>query len=85
MTLDRRRFLGGAATSFVAAQLGVIGCAQERSGEETQGSETQGAGVSEETITADAPLTVVLVHGAFADASGWRRGSHERSPIWGMR
>src|ERR687890_996364 len=27
--------------------------------------------MSEETTTATAPLTVVLVHGAFADASGW--------------
>ena len=27
--------------------------------------------MSEETTTADAPLTVVLVHGAFADASSW--------------
>src|ERR687897_3591694 len=27
--------------------------------------------MSEETPTAAAPLTVVLVHGAFADASGW--------------
>ena len=27
--------------------------------------------MSEETTTAAAPLTVVLVHGAFADASGW--------------
>src|SRR5215210_8225279 len=27
--------------------------------------------MSEETTTAAAPLTIVLVHGAFADASGW--------------
>ena len=27
--------------------------------------------MSEETTTAAAPLTVVFVHGAFADASGW--------------
>src|SRR5918996_6244445 len=27
--------------------------------------------MSDQTNNADAPLTVVLVHGAFADASGW--------------
>jgi thiol-disulfide isomerase/thioredoxin len=37
MTLDRRRFLGGAAMTIVAAQLGMIGCAREQSSEETQG------------------------------------------------
>ena len=35
MTLDRRRFLGGAAMTIVAAQLGMIGCATEQSSEET--------------------------------------------------
>src|SRR5918994_1927675 len=56
--------------TIVAAQLGMVGCANEQSGQ-TQGSETQGAAMSEETNNAAAPLTVVLVHGAFADASGW--------------
>jgi pimeloyl-ACP methyl ester carboxylesterase len=56
--------------TFVAAQLGMIGCANEQSSE-TQASETQGASMTEETNNAAAPLTVVLVHGAFADASGW--------------
>jgi pimeloyl-ACP methyl ester carboxylesterase len=31
----------------------------------------QGLNMSQATPTAEAPLTVVLVHGAFADASGW--------------
>ena len=43
ITCDRRRFLGTAAMTIVAAQLGMIGCAQEQSSEETQGSETQEA------------------------------------------
>jgi pimeloyl-ACP methyl ester carboxylesterase len=47
-TFNRRRFLGGAAMTIVAAQLGMIGCAQEQASEETQGSETQGALISEE-------------------------------------
>src|SRR5829696_2551857 len=38
---------------------------------EQYSEETQGALMSEETTTAAAPLTVVLVHGAFADASSW--------------
>jgi nitrous oxide reductase len=33
MTLDRRQFLGTAAMTIVAAQLGMIGCANEQSGE----------------------------------------------------
>jgi nitrous oxide reductase len=65
MTFNRRRFLGTAAMTIVAAQLGIIGYANEQSSEESQG-----AALSEETNTADAPLTVVLVHGAFADALG---------------
>jgi pimeloyl-ACP methyl ester carboxylesterase len=55
ITFNRRRFLGGAAMTIVAAQLGMIGCAQEQSSEETQGAltsegseETQGALMSEE-------------------------------------
>ena len=43
ITYTRRRFLGGTAMTIVAAQLGMIGCAQEQSSEETQGSETQEA------------------------------------------
>ena len=46
ITCDRRRFLGGAAMTIVAAQLGMIGCAKEQSSEETQG-----ALISEETTT----------------------------------
>ena len=34
MTLSRRRFLGIAAMSIAAAQLGMIGCAKEQSSEE---------------------------------------------------
>jgi hypothetical protein len=34
-TLSRRRFLRGAAMTIVAAQLGMIGCANEQSSEET--------------------------------------------------
>ena len=40
MTLDRRQFLGIGAMTFVAAQLGMMGCANEQSSEETQTSET---------------------------------------------
>ena len=66
MTFSRRRFLGTAAMTIVATQLGMIGCVNEQASEETQE-----AAMSEQTNNADAPLTVVLVHGAFADASGW--------------
>ena len=53
MTLiDRRRFLGGAAMTIVAAQLGMIGCAREQSSEETQGPL-----MSQATHPAAAPLT----------------------------
>ena len=69
--------------TIVAAQLGMIGCANEQPGE-TQGNETQGAVMSEETTTADAPLTVVLVHGAFADATGWS-GVVERLQAQGVQ
>ncbi len=34
-------------------------------------SSPEGVMMAQATPTADAPLTVVLVHGAFADASGW--------------
>jgi alpha-beta hydrolase superfamily lysophospholipase len=51
---------------LTVAQLAMIGGAKEQSSEETQG-----ALMSEETTTAAAPLTVVLVHGGFADASSW--------------
>src|ERR671913_1062802 len=78
MTLTRRRFLGGAATIIVAAQLGMIGCANEQS------SETQGASMTEETNNATVPLTVVLVHGAFADASSWN-GVVERLQAEGVQ
>jgi hypothetical protein len=38
LTCDRRRrFLGIGAMTIVAAQLGMIGCANEQSSEETQG------------------------------------------------
>ena len=47
MTLSRRRFLGIGTMTMVGAQLGMIGCAQEQSSEETQG-----AAKSEETNTA---------------------------------
>src|SRR5919107_268022 len=40
--------------------------------------------MSEETTTAAAPLTVVLVHGAFADASGWN-GVIERLQADGLQ
>ena len=33
ITFNRRRFLGGAAMTIVAPQLGMIGCAQEQSSE----------------------------------------------------
>ena len=48
MTLSRRRFLGIGAITIAGAQLGMIGCAQEQSSEETQ----EGAAMSEETTTA---------------------------------
>src|SRR5215217_8020334 len=40
--------------------------------------------MSEETTTAAAPLTVVFVHGAFADASGWN-GVIERLQAEGVQ
>ena len=53
MTLiDRRRFLGGAAMTIVAAQFGMIGCAREQSS-----GETQGPLMSQATHPAAAPLT----------------------------
>jgi thiol-disulfide isomerase/thioredoxin len=53
MTLiDRRRFLGGAAMTILAAQLGMIGCAREQSSEETRGPLT-----SQAIHPAAAPLT----------------------------
>jgi thiol-disulfide isomerase/thioredoxin len=38
MSLSRRRFLGIAAMTIAAAQLGMVGCAKEQSSEETQGA-----------------------------------------------
>jgi thiol-disulfide isomerase/thioredoxin len=52
MTLDRRRFLSGAAMTIVAAQLGMIGCARDQSSEDTQEPL-----MSQATHPAAAPLT----------------------------
>src|SRR5215203_2835308 len=51
-SLSRRRFLGIGAMTIAGAQLGMIGCAQEQSSEETQG-----ALMSEETTNTAAPQT----------------------------
>jgi pimeloyl-ACP methyl ester carboxylesterase len=71
MTLSRRRFLGIAAMSIAAAQLGMIGCAKEQSSEETQG-----AAKSEETNTAaqttPLPMPVLAIGGA--ESSGDKVG-----------
>src|SRR5918994_2373721 len=57
----------------------MIGSAKPQSS-----GETQGAHMSEETPTAADPLTVVLGHGAFADASGWN-GEVERLQADGVQ
>jgi thiol-disulfide isomerase/thioredoxin len=52
MTLTRRRFLGDAAMTIVATQLGMIGCVREQASEETQGPL-----MSQAIHPATAPLT----------------------------
>jgi pimeloyl-ACP methyl ester carboxylesterase len=73
----RRRWLAGLAGAGALASLASTSLPLTPAG--AQGSEAadpslsspKGLTMAQATPTADAPLTVVLVHGAFADASGW--------------
>jgi pimeloyl-ACP methyl ester carboxylesterase len=69
-TFDRRDFLRSAALALAATQFGFPGAAQAHSSDPLTPSPDKGAAMSQ-TTTADAPTTVVLVHGAFADSSSW--------------
>jgi pimeloyl-ACP methyl ester carboxylesterase len=76
--LSRRTAIGRFAGAGVAAALTTAGLdltrnsarASSRSSESTAHS-PQGVLMSQATPTASSATTVVLVHGAFADASGW--------------
>jgi pimeloyl-ACP methyl ester carboxylesterase len=64
----------GALAAAAATRLGIKPIAAEGmapSGSSTVSVPSLGVSMAQTTPTADAPLTVVLVHGAFADASGW--------------
>ncbi|WP_454630741.1 alpha/beta fold hydrolase [Bradyrhizobium cenepequi] len=63
---ERRRFLGAAVMTVAAAQLGVTGAADAR----PHASRKVVAGRSE---AVERNVTVVLVHGAWADGSSWAR------------
>ncbi|MBL8127930.1 MAG: alpha/beta hydrolase [Chloroflexia bacterium] len=71
-----RRTLLQAASASALAVAGGAGAAPSLHAQGTSQvnhpqAMSQGAPMSQATPTAEAPLTVVLVHGAFADASGW--------------
>lgn len=73
---SRRTLLQAASASVVASAAGAVVAvpslyAQGTTPVSRPYTIPQGALMSQATPMADAPLTVVLVHGAFADASGW--------------
>jgi pimeloyl-ACP methyl ester carboxylesterase len=76
-SLSRRAAVGrvagaGALAAAAGAGLDITRVfAQGTSPLAHQATSPEGAVMSQATPTADAPLTVVLVHGAFADASSW--------------
>jgi pimeloyl-ACP methyl ester carboxylesterase len=64
----------GALAAVAATRIGDMPIAAEgidSSGFSAVSVPSQGVRMAQSTPTAAAPLTVVLVHGAFADASGW--------------
>jgi pimeloyl-ACP methyl ester carboxylesterase len=65
----RRRFFSAAAMTVATAQLGVISLAQAQP--DTRRNPGQSVALNAEPASAGA--TVVLVHGAWADGSGWAR------------
>ena len=64
----RRRFFGAAAMTVATAQLGMTGLAQAQTDTKRN---LQHVAINAETANPGA--TVVLVHGAWADGSGWAR------------
>ena len=69
-TFDRRNFLRTAAVVVAAVPLGLPRTALARS-VYSSGPRIEKGSVMSETTSAAAPLTIVLVHGAFADTSSW--------------
>ena len=69
-TLARREFLRSAALMLAAAPFYLPAAAEAYSANSRIASMKHGAAMSQTTL-ADSPLTVMLVHGAFADASSW--------------
>jgi len=71
--LSRRSAIGqlaGASATIAGVAAGLSRNAAEAAGS-SAASTQEGSFVTEATPTANAPLTVVLVHGAFADGSSW--------------
>lgn len=73
---SRRTLLQAASAGVVASAAGAVVAvpalyAQGTTPVSRPNTIPQGGLMSQATPMADAPLTVVLVHGAFADASGW--------------
>ena len=72
---NRRTLLQAAGAGALAVAGGIVSESSMYAGSGGPSSQPQavstGALMSQATPIADAPLTVVLVHGAFADASGW--------------
>jgi pimeloyl-ACP methyl ester carboxylesterase len=66
---DRRRFLGAAAMTVAAAELGVIAPAAAN----LRASRKVVRAGTKRSEAADANATVVLIHGAWADGSSWAR------------
>jgi pimeloyl-ACP methyl ester carboxylesterase len=69
-TFDRRQFLRTAALALATAPFCLPAAAEAYSANSRTPSMKQGGAMSQ-IMQAEAPLTVVLVHGAFADASSW--------------
>jgi pimeloyl-ACP methyl ester carboxylesterase len=73
-TMSRRAALGGLAAAGVVATLGARVASASVSKPSLTSSDsptTRGGLMSQSTPSANAPLSVVLVHGAFADAGTW--------------
>src|SRR5262245_42510276 len=73
--LSRRTALGRLAVTGSVIAVAATGLGESRSTTRAAQSSVaiseEGSFVTDATPTAAAPLTVVLVHGAFADSSGW--------------
>src|SRR5262249_11404563 len=73
-TVARRDFLRNASFALAAASIGVLNFNPTPADARAASSGIPGVergDIMTRTTASDAPLTVVLVHGAFADASSW--------------